>query len=236
MERIFNSYLTDRFIAFYIAFKDQVYSPQSVLYTSCGFDSGPARVFDKVIFVDSEKENSGCIQKLQEEGLSAFNLDIRNYTPTEEHDLLILLNPAIPTEWASRHLKSGGFILANNIYGNASEMYRNPDQFTLYGVINLVEREMNSDKQIAVVSMNLEGLFEPVNDEEELNRLRPEFYAFLQREFTSLAKKSNFNTDRPFKQLWADYGNMIVKETYRDMVWENMPSKRTADRYIFIKI
>ena len=103
-------------ILIYTAFKDQVYSPKSVLYPSCGFDASPSRVFDNVTFVDVENGNEGCIEALQRQGLKAIKQDIREYQPTEEHDLLILLNPSIPIEWASQHLKKGGYVLSNNYH------------------------------------------------------------------------------------------------------------------------
>jgi hypothetical protein len=57
--------------------------PNSVLYPSCGFDASPAKVFSNVTFVD-----------------------IEDYTPTQKHDLLILLNPAISSFRATKHLDS----------------------------------------------------------------------------------------------------------------------------------
>ncbi len=218
-------YFANDLIAIYTAFRDQVYNPQSVLYPSSGFDGSPAKVFDNVTFVDIENGNEGCVKKFQEVGLHALKQDIKIYTPKDLHDLLILLNPSIPTEWASRHLKSGGYVLANNYHGNASEMYGQPDQFTLWGIIDLAEREKGKEK--ATVSRNLEGLFKPVKDEAELKQFRPTCHKFLQGVFKTFAMNmANFNTDRPFDQVWIDY---------REMMQEGMPSRRVADGYIFAK-
>src|SRR3989344_4510052 len=112
----------DDLIAIYTAFRDHIYSPQSVLYPSCGFDGSPARVFTQVTFVDVENGNEGCIKRLVDVGLHAIKQDIQSYSPTKPHDLLILLNAAIPTAWASKHLISGGFVLTNDYqesFGNA---------------------------------------------------------------------------------------------------------------------
>ena len=211
----------DYLIATYTAFRDQVYNPQSVLYPSCGFDASPAKVFDKVTFVDVEDGNNGCVAKLQEAGFHALKEDIRTYPPKDLHDLLILLNPAIPTEWASRHLRPGGYIIANNWHSNASEMYRQPDQFALEGVIDLAKKE-----GVAIFSKNIEGLFEPVKNEDELKQLRPEYYSFLLKMFRTLALNGNFNDKRPFEQVWTDY---------RKLMREGMPSKRVAGKYVFVK-
>ncbi len=210
-------------IAIYTAFRDEVYNPKSVLYPSSGFDGSPAKVFDNVTFVDIENGNEGCVKKLQEEGLHAIKQDIKTYTPKDLHDLLILLNPSIPTEWASKHLKSGGYVLANNYHGNASEMYMKPDQFTLWGVIDLTEKE----KKIAKISRNLEGLFKPIKNEAELQQFRPGYHEFLQNIFKTFAMNMrDFNVDRPFEQVWSDY---------REIMQEGMPSKRVVDSYIFVK-
>ncbi|HII15337.1 MAG TPA: hypothetical protein HA362_03405 [Nanoarchaeota archaeon] len=213
----------DESIAAYAAFRGHVYNPQSVLYPSCGFDASPARVFPNVTFVDIDiGGNEGCVRKLQEAGLHAFRQDIRDYTPQELHDLLILLNPCIRTEWASRHLKPGGYVLANDYHGNASEMHRQPEQFTLWGVI-----DSGRDGNRAVVSRNLEHLFEPVANEEELRTFRPDYYAFLNKIFRVMAMNTpDFNADGPFEEVWA---------RYRGIMSEGMPSKRVAGRYIFIK-
>jgi hypothetical protein len=215
-------YFANDLIAIYTAFKNQVYNPQSVLYPSCGFDASAAKVFDNVTFVDKESGNEGCIKKLEEAGLHALKQDIRTYAPESLHDLLIILNPAIPTEWASRHLRSGGYVLANDYHVNASEMYKQQDKFTLWGVINLAEMEPG----IATVSRDLEGYFDPVKDENELKHFRPWDYEFLQGFFKTLANMGGFNADRPFGECWAEY---------RQIAQEGMPSKREAHRYIFVK-
>jgi len=220
-------YFSDDLIAIYTAFCDQIYSPQSVLYPSCAFDASPARVFDNVTFVDIENGSEGCVRKLQEAGLQAIKEDIKTYTPGDLHDLLILLNPTIPTEWASRHLKSGGYVIANNYHGNASEMYHQPDRFNLWGTIDFVEKDRRKGDNRVVVSRNLEDLFQPVANEVELKKFRPEYHEFLQRVFESFATNmGNFSADGPFEKVWANY---------RKIMHEGMPSKRVADRYVFVK-
>lgn len=193
-----------------------------------GFDGSPAKVFDNVTFVDIENGNEGCVRKLQEAGLNAIKQDIKTYTPKNLHDLLILLNPAIPTEWASRHLKSGGYVLANNYHGNASEMYRQPDQFTLWGTIDFAEQNRRKGDNSVVVSRNIEDLFHPVKDSTEFQRLRPEDFEFTRDMVLSFVQqgivKANPNAD--FEQKWA---------AYRETMQEGMPYKRVADRYIFVK-
>lgn len=220
---------SDELIAVYAAFKDKVYNPQSVLYPSCGFDASPSRVFGNVTFVDSEiKGNQGCTAKLQEAGLQAIKQDIRDYSPKGLHDLLILMNPSIPTEWASRHLKSGGYIISNDYHGNASEMFGQPDNFELWGAIDFAEKDRRKGDNRIVISRNLEDMFQPVANEEELKRFRPGHYEFIEGMFQMYAMNSTsgFSADKPFEEMWANY---------REMMKEGMPYKRVANEYIFVK-
>ena len=221
-------YYADDLISIYTAFRDQVYNSSSVLYPSSGFDASPAKVFDKVTFVDMEDGNHGCVKKLQEAGLDAVKQDIREYTPNDLHDMLILLNPSIPTEWASKHLKSGGYIISNDYHRNASEMYKKPDQFDLWGTIDFVEKDRRKKNNEVVISRDLEDLFQPVANEEELKRYRSEHYEFLEELFKVYgANMASFNADRPFGEKWSDYRKM--------MRLDGMPAKRISDRYIFTK-
>jgi len=129
----------DKLIAIYSAFKEQIYNPKSVLYPSCGFDASPTKVFDNVTFVDIEKGNEGCIEELKEAGFYALKQDIKTYTPKQLHDLVILLNPAIHSEWALQYLRSSGYILSNNYHGNAAWLNNHPKEFNLIGVADCVD-------------------------------------------------------------------------------------------------
>jgi len=221
-------YFADDLMAIYTAFRDQIYNPQSVLYPSSGFDASPAKVFRNVTFVDKEIGNEGCVAKLQEAGLTALKQDIRQYSPTQEHDLLILLNPSIPTDWASRHLKSGGYVIANDYHGNASGMYRNPNQFTLWGVINFIERDRRKGDNRVVVSRDISDLFVPVKNGEELRRLRPRSYEFIARNFPDILKSMGQEPVQNFEEMYVQFKRML-KES------EELPAKRVAERYIFVK-
>ena len=219
---------SDDLISIYTAFRDQVHNPQSVLYPSCGFDGSPARVFDSVTFVDIEDGNTGCIRKLQEEGLDALRQDIKDYSPRDLHDLLIILNPCIPTEWASRHLKSGGFVLANNYHGNASEMHQQPDQFTLWGVIDFIEKSGRKEDYRVTVSRDTSGLFVPVRDEEELRSLRPGTHEFMSESYPHLLRTFGIEPEEKFEEMYVQFQRSMGES-------EKLPSQRVADRYIFVK-
>ena len=208
-------------IAVYTAFRDRVYNPTSALYPSCGFDASPARVFSEVTFVDAERGNRGCVQKLQEAGFHALKSDIKAYVPHEAHDLLILQNPTILVEWATRHLQLGGYIIANDYHDSASELFNLADEFSLWGTINVTRDNK------ATISQNLSDLFQRVQNAEELRQCRPKYYAYLQEEVRALAlNRRGFNINRPFDEVLRDYfANME----------EEMPYRREADHYIFVK-
>lgn len=221
-------YFADDLISIYSVFKNQVYNPQSVLYPSCGFDASPARVFDNVTFVDIENGNGGCVNKLQQAGLHALKQDIKTYTPKNLHDFLILLNPSIPTEWASRHLKSGGYVLANDYHSNATEMYNLSDQFVLWGVMDYVEQDRRKKDYKIAVSRNLEDLFQPVKDAAEFHRVRPYDFESIVGLVNSFVQQGIVTGDKnaSFEQKW---------KSYRETMQESMPYKRVAERYIFVK-
>lgn len=221
-------YYPDDLISIYTAFREQVYSPKSVLYPSCGYDASPAKAFPNVTFVDKEEGNEGCIESLKTAGHKAFKQDIRDYTPKEQHDLLILLNPAILTERASRHLVHGGWIIANDYHSNAGEMAQNPRQYTLWGTIDFVERDRRKGDNRVVISRTLDDLFVPVKDAKEFKRLRPSDYQFEHDVIEHWIKTGMLRVDKKssFEEKWR---------AYREQLREDMPYKRVADRYVFLK-
>jgi hypothetical protein len=221
-------YYAPDLLSIYSTFQAQVHKPRHVLYPSCGYDGSPAKVFERVTFVDSEGGNAGCIQALKAAGYDALQSDIRDYSPTEKHDLLILLNPCIPSEWGARHLERGGWIIANNYHGNASQMFREPESYEFWGAIDFVEKDRRKKDYRVEILRDLEGFFVPVADFAELERLRPDHAdftqkiveSFIRREFVKAEPGANFD------EKWA---------AYRATMKEGMPSRRIAERYIFRK-
>lgn len=219
---------SDGQIAIYTAFKEQVHDAKSVLHPSCGFDASPARVFQNVTFVDMENGNEGAIEALRRHGLNALKMDIRDYRPAEEHDLLILLNPAIPTEWASRHITRGGFVLSNNYHGNAAEMWKELSRYEPLGTIDFAEKDRRKGDNKVVVSRNLEGLFEPVSDFEELRRLRPGMHKFIRDAYPHLLKSAGLEPGDTIEETYRRFQRMMHES-------EAFPSKRAAEMYVFVK-
>ncbi len=218
-------YFPDDLISEYTAFKERVYSPKSVLYPSCDFEASSIKVFDNVTFVDI---NSKPIELMKKAGFKAYAQNIKDYKPAEAHDLLILLNPAIPTEWASRHLLSGAWIISNNYHGNASEMHSEPQKFTLWGKIDFVERDRIKKDNKVIISQDIAGLFESVKDEEELKKLRPDYHEFASTAYPHLLRQMGITPEKRFDDMYRQY-----KKEFGES--EKLPSKRVADKYIFVK-
>ncbi|MFH1506090.1 MAG: hypothetical protein ABIE94_03850 [archaeon] len=221
------NYPKDR-IATYRAFRDGVTNSQSVLHPSGGFDASPSKVFDNVTYVDIEDGNEGCVDVLRRAGLKAFRMDIREYIPEEEHDLLILLNPSISTEWAARHITSGAYIISNNYHGNASEMHNEPDKYTLWGTIDLAERDHEKGHFRAEVSRDLTDLFTPAESGEELRILRPDEYEFWEYSRRGILESMNIEPEERFEDMYMQFQRLMQEP-------EVLPSKRSSDDYIFVK-
>lgn len=215
-------------IAIYRAFKEQVYNPSSVLYPSCGFDASPIEAFGNVTFVDLEKggNNEGCIETLRHRGLKALKQDIREYTPLEMHDLLILLNPSVPHEWATRHLVKGGWVIANNYHRTAWEINEDSN-FELWGAINTEKKRKNVPVKVSI-SRDLTDLLVPVKDMKEFKELRP-------REFKLILGLTNswINNEEITSLKTASIDEKC--DAYLEMMRLRRPSKRVAERYIFVK-
>ena len=213
----------DDLIAIYTAFRDQVHNARAVLHPSCANDASPSKVFDAVTYVDID---TAAMELFRKHGLDAHGQDIREYKPAKEHDLLILLNPQTPTEWASQHIRNGGYILSNNYHGNATEMYKQPDKFEMVGVIDFVESDRRKDDMRLVYSQNPEGLFVPVQNFDELKKLRPDAYDFLLHAYSGMWKQMNIQgtVEEKYLQMQELMGNEKV-----------LPAKRVAERYIFVK-
>lgn len=132
----------NHYVRIYNAFKKEFGNPVSVLHPCCFADASPSKSFDNVTYVDDTEYTDGRktpMVKMREFGLKAFEQDIRDYKPTEEHDLLIFVRPgnsvAANPEWATQHLKNSGLVLTEKSYGDAERMYAQPTLYELCGGI-----------------------------------------------------------------------------------------------------
>lgn len=220
----------DSLITVYQAFKEQVYDAQHVLHPSCAFDASPAKVFEDVTFVDLEKVKpcEGAMALFRKHGLKAFKMDIQDYHPKELHDLLILLNPAISTSRAIHAVKQGGFIITNDYHGNASEMHENPEMYELIETIKYTQtNRMKRDNKVAF-SRDITDLFVPCDDFDEMARRRPSDYDFIKTSYPHLLKISGQDPGNTIEETYQRYTQMMNES-------DTLPSKRTADFYLFTK-
>ncbi len=201
----------------YKLFRTQAHNPLCVLYPCCATDATPSNAFDNVTYVDLDKES---INTLQQAGYNAHLKDIRDYQPKQQHDLLILLNPSIPSAWATPYLQRDGYIIANNWHNTATSLNHLPKQFKLWGTLNYHKSPS--------INTDLTNLFHPVKDEQELQHYRPDHYDFLKNVIANFANQSFIlasKNDSFTQQLQAFCKTMN----------QEMPSRRVADLYIFKK-
>lgn len=203
------------------AFRREIYNPASVLYPCCGFDASPAKAFRNVVFLDREQGgNEGCIEALRRAGFRAVKSDIKDYVSEEEHDLLILANPCIPSKLATPFLCSGGYVLLNDYHGNASQLFKLPKEFELIAGV--------TESQCPTFSRDTSGLFVPVRNLDELKEISPNRYdsiiGLMDSFFRNSTRKRTGSLDKDYLQMnWALYKN------------RQFPYKRTAEVYAFRK-
>lgn len=218
---------SDDLIASYRLFKEEVHSPRSVLYPSCGYDESPALAFDNVTFVDMEDGNGGCIDLLVRAGHNAIKQDIRTYSPVDKFDLLILQNSNTQPEWSAKHLCLGGYIIANDSRSDATKLYQRQNDFSLIGTI-ICSKKDDEGSYTAKISFDLTDLFVPVNSFQEFKLFRPDDYERMVKD-PSL-KDIGLQSDIPkisFAQAWGIHTNNVGL---------SLPYRRVADQYIFRKI
>ena len=142
--------------------------------------------------------------------------------------MLILLNPTIPSVWATKHIKKGGFILSNNYHNNASQLYDASNEFELFGALDFIEKDRRKGYNKAKVSRDLEGLFQEVKNISEFEQLRPEEFEFTMEFINHMVNEGHIKIDKnaPLEEKWKEY---------RSLMNEGMPFRRTAEMYIFRK-
>ena len=115
-------YFSEGLVRQYEFFRKNVYEPKRVFYPCCNFDLSPIRGFpnSEVVLVDKEE---GLGEIMKQAGISQFiQGDVLKYVPENPFDLVIALNPCLLSRELTRHLDTGGYVLANNWHNNASQL------------------------------------------------------------------------------------------------------------------
>ena len=211
--------ITNNQVVLYTVFRDNLFNPDFVLYPCCGIDSSPAAVFKNVTFVDIRND---CIEVLQRAGYNAIASDIRIYRSEVLHDLLILLNPTISFEYASGHLRQGGFVIANDYSRTATNMFGHPEQFELIGKLDW------TPEYEGVFSRDTSGLFVPVERLEELKEFRGSYFDFVKNSIPFLLKTEGIEPSKNLEEMYLQY------QDYMELP-RVLPAKNIAERYIFVK-
>lgn len=121
--------------------------PKSVFYPCCGMDTTPVKAFpnSEVILLERDRD---VTEALKRNGIEAICSDIRDYTPREKHDLLIMLNPQISAELATPYLINEGHIICNNYHSTAKELFENPQRYSLNGHFNYDSGALECSKEL----------------------------------------------------------------------------------------
>lgn len=218
----------DSMVAVYTAFRDAVSDPASVLYPCCGWDASPSAVFRRVTYVDREDWGRGSMESFRQAGLDARKLDIKDYQPAEAHDMLILMKPRIPTEWASRHIVPGAYILSDDHNENAKEMRDDPLRYRMIGGISFLNRDPYALDFRVFVTLDTTDLLVPVKDEQELKEHRPDHHRFITTTYPPVMQMVGHEVPAKFEDMYLKF--------VRHMGWrEELPARRVADYYIFVK-
>ncbi len=109
-------------ISQYNYFRRNIHEPRRVFYPCCELDASPVKGFpnSEVVLVDNDEN---LIEPMRREGITQFiHQDVLAYNPKTPFDLVIILNPGLPSRDLTRHLRKGGYALADNWNDNAQEL------------------------------------------------------------------------------------------------------------------
>jgi len=130
--------------------------PMTVLYPGSYVDIGPSVAFDDVVYVDTDKraerffDQTEAVEELIIQKRTALPgstanpftvrfhaADYRKPLPVQDGSVqfLVSLYAGFVSEYCTRYLADGGWLLANNSHGDASMATLNPD-YSLFAVIN----------------------------------------------------------------------------------------------------
>ena len=124
----------DERVKSYEVFQTALSPNVSVVYhPSSATDMSPSVAFpdSRVIYADLSDASMAALRSAGEE---AHTADATTFDPGEV-DVLILQNPGITSEVPAAHVKVGGYVLANDYHGNATQLHLDPN-FALLGTIH----------------------------------------------------------------------------------------------------
>jgi len=119
----------------YKFFRKNIYNPQRVFHPCCDTDISPIKGFpnSEVILMDKDKDVARIMEK---NNISNFiHGNVLKHNPKNPYDLVIILNPQLKSSDLTKHLVSGGYVLANNWHDNATELLED-ENFQNIGTID----------------------------------------------------------------------------------------------------
>ncbi len=147
-------------VARYALFRDTLHPKADVVYHPCGGnDVSPSAAFpdSRVIYVDIDQRS---IDALKRSGYEAHTASALEFDPGKV-DVLIMLNPQIPSNIPSSHVAENGYVLSNDYHGTASSLHQDA-QYQLQAIIRtLPNGELIFDTE------NTEDYWKEIDSEEE---------------------------------------------------------------------
>ena len=95
-----------------------------MFYPCCGADASPIRGFPNSEVVLMDEDNDAAEIMRQNNTSNFIPGDVLKHKPQVPYDLIILLNPTLPSKDLTRHLVLGGYVLANNYTKNVAQLLR----------------------------------------------------------------------------------------------------------------
>ncbi len=212
----------ERFMEHFKPHADVVFYPGSS--THIGPSSAPSLSQSKVIYLDSDYS---AVKALQSAGHESYLGDAEEFDPGDV-DLLIILN--FSAEKPLQHVKPGGYVICNNWWGTAKDLFKRPD-FEIVGAVY-----GNEGKEEQLATDNARDFMTPVETDEEWKDKYPQSYEYTREDVSSLAPIET-NLIDTIKKLQAT-GEQIAQERGYDpyALLPSIPYKGNASLIIYRKL
>lgn len=235
----------------YALIKEKLNINPKVIYHPCGADDvTPSRAFPnaRVIYADRD---SNEMHKLKHAGYEAYVADANTFDPVAV-DLVIVLNPSIEPDGPVSHLKTGGYVIANDYHQTARALKQNP-AFELVGIATSGKEGRYSKYDTTA----LEDYWKEVETEEEFKRsplydiykgnieqslpdLTPDGKAEIDAVEGVLKKHAVLQKlirENKVAGTWSEFEGNYMQARGGRFVWGGFPAKKGSvdDLYVFRK-
>ncbi len=180
-----------------------------IYYPSCNLDTTVSSIFPdaRIIYVDLDKK---IVDVLKEHNFEAMEADATQYSPDEQPDIVLLLNPVINPEKPASTVKENGYVICNNYHNTANNMHQN-DEFELVGVVPPYK-----ERSTALDTQQLEDYFNSIETDEEFKKVSQEGGNITyERAFDAIKQYGDgdaaANIEAGLSSVMAEYKNLLKK-------------------------